>query len=114
MPTNRSPSDDQAFAQLADDCLSKLLRQLDDIDPDELDADHASGVLTMTFADGRKCIANRQAAAHQIWLAEGASAWHFARDDRTGQWLDTRGRGSLQQILSAILTERLGRPIEIS
>lgn len=104
---------DQDFLRRADECLHNLQAALDNFDPDELEADLASGVLKIAFADGRNCIANRQSAAHQIWLAEGASAWHFARDAASGTWLDTKGRGPLTTILSEILTRRLRRPIEL-
>ncbi len=102
---------DQDFLRHADECLRDLLAALDGFDPDELEADLAGGVLKITFGDGRNCIANRQSAAHQVWLAEGASAWHFARDAASGVWLDTKGRGALATILSEILTRRLGRPV---
>ena len=104
---------DQDFLRHADECLRKLLVALDAFDPDELEADLAGGVLKLAFADGRNCIANRQSAAHQIWLAEGASAWHFTRDAGSGKWMDTKGRGALTAILSEILTRRLGRPVAL-
>ena len=71
------------------------------------------GVLKMEFADGRKCIMNRQTAAQQIWLAEGANAWHFSYDADSGQWNDTKGRGELRSVLAEVLSARLGRPLEL-
>jgi CyaY protein len=70
-------------------------------------------VLRITFADRRNCILNRQSAASQIWLAEGASAWHFALDPDSRSWSDTKGRGELNKILAEVLTRRLGRPIRL-
>jgi hypothetical protein len=46
-------------------------------------------------------------------LAEGASAWHFVFDAATGQWTDTKGRGDLVEVLAAILTRRLARPVRL-
>ena len=89
-----------------------LLAKLDAFDPDELEADWASGVLKVSFPDGRNCILNRQSAANQIWLAEGASAWHFVRDG-DGQWIDTKGRGELHSILAEVLSRRLGRAVKL-
>ena len=68
---------DQEFLQIADALMEELLTKLDTFDPDELEADAAAGVIKMSFASGGPCVLNRQTAAHQIWLAEGATAWHF-------------------------------------
>ncbi len=108
-----SPDPSREFLQLVDTFLQELLARLDEFDPDELEADSAAGVIKMAFADGSVCVLNRQSAAEQIWLAEGASAWHFLRDESTGAWLDTKGRGDLMVILSDILTKRLGRAIQL-
>ncbi|HLQ36681.1 MAG TPA: iron donor protein CyaY [Planctomycetota bacterium] len=107
------PDDDARFVQRADQYMAGLLARLDHFDPDELEADLGMGVLKITFADGRKCIMNRQTAAQQIWLAEGASAWHFVFDGPRASWLDTKGRGELATILAAILTTKLGRQIAL-
>jgi CyaY protein len=101
------------FLRLADECLQSLQEALDRFDPDEIEADLSGGVLRLTFPDGRNCIANRQAAASQIWLAEGATAWHFAYDEPTRQWLDTKGRGEFKAILAGILTTKLGRKVSL-
>ena len=103
---------DQEFLKEADRFMEGILASLDSIDPDELDTDLAMGVLSMEFDDGSKCIMNRQTAAHQIWLAEGATAWHFEQDE-AGHWIDTKGRGRLEAVLSEVLARRLGKPIEL-
>ena len=104
---------DQDFVKDADRFMEGILNSLDALDPDELDCDLAMGVLTMEFADGSKCIMNRQTAAHQIWLAEGATAWHFERNSQSGSWVDTKGRGPIEQVLANVLERRLGKPIQL-
>ncbi|MEZ6036785.1 MAG: iron donor protein CyaY [Planctomycetota bacterium] len=99
---------DQQFLRQAEECMAALLRRIDEIDPDELEADSAAGVIKMRFADGSVCVLNRQSAAHQLWLAEGATAWHFVRDD-SGNWMDTKGRGPLGAVLSELVSRKLGR-----
>ncbi|MBL9079239.1 MAG: iron donor protein CyaY [Planctomycetes bacterium] len=101
------------YQQRADACLQDLVTRLDGFDPDELEADLAGGVLKIAFADGRNCIVNRQAAAEQIWMAEGATAWHFAFDPAQQSWQDTKGRGELRQVLGGVLTRRLGRDVRL-
>ena len=105
--------DDHEFLRQAEACMRELQTKLDAFDPDELEADLASGVLKISFSDGRNCILNRQSAARQIWLAEGASAWHFSREPLANAWLDTKGRGELAAVLSGILSRRLGRSVAL-
>ena len=106
-------NEDLEFAKEADRFMERILASLERLDPDEVDADLAMGVLSMEFADGTKCIMNRQTAAHQIWLAQGASAWHFAYDPESGGWLDTKGRGRIEEVLAGVLTAKLGRPVRV-
>ena len=103
---------EQSFQAKADACLRSLQLRLDAFDPDELEADLAAGVLKIAFADQRTCVLNRQSAARQIWMAEGATAWHFLPDD-SGDWVDTKGRGRLQPILAEVIGRRLGRVVTL-
>lgn len=108
-----SSDKEQEFLQLAEGLMQSLLMQLDTFDPDEVEADSAAGVIKLAFADGGICVLNRQTAAHQMWLAEGATAWHFDHDVATGRWMDTKGRGSLKDVLSEVLSKRIGRNIKL-
>lgn len=105
--------DPQEFGKLADRFMHTVLDALDEFDPDEVDANLAMGVLTMEFADGSRCIMNRQTAAHQIWLAYGAQAWHFDRGPDGDGWVDTKGRGKLEVVLAEVLGGKLGRPVQL-
>ncbi|MCR9244520.1 MAG: iron donor protein CyaY [bacterium] len=109
---NTAPHDPD-FPARSEACLTAIQDRLDDYDPDELEADYAGGVLKIGFADGRTCVLNRQAAASQIWLAEGASAWHFSFDEDARVWLDTKGRGQLETVLAEILSQKLGRAVTL-
>jgi CyaY protein len=107
------PDRSGSYFRRVDQLLTDLVRRLDDFDPDELEAESSEGVLKLTFGDGTKCILNRQSAAQQMWLAEGATAWHFEFDAASASWRDTKGRGELRQILSEVLSRRLGRSISL-
>lgn len=111
MPDAANP--DQEFLLRAETCLREVQAALDHFDPDELEADLAGGVLRISFADRKNCIMNRQSAAHQIWLAEGALAWHFHYDPASATWVDTKGRGELRAILGEVLSRRLGRIVQV-
>jgi CyaY protein len=104
---------DLEFTKAADAFMTAVFAKLADLDPDELDCDLAMGVLTMQFADGKKFILNRQTAAHQIWLAHGVTAHHFARDEATGEWMDTKGRGELCSLLARAIGDKLGRSVRL-
>ena len=107
-------SPDPTYLRHVDELLTTLTAQLDTFDPDELEAETSEGVIKMTFEDGTRCILNRQAAAEQVWLAEGAQAWHFERDAETGRWMDTKDRGDLKAVLAEIIMRKLGRPCELA
>jgi CyaY protein len=102
---------DHEFAKTADRLMQALFVSLSRLDPDEVDCDLAMGVLTMQFADGKKFILNRQSAANQIWLAHGVTAYHFARDPATGEWLDTKGRGEVRALLRRAISDKLGHEV---
>ena len=104
---------DHEFTKSADRLMQALFTQLVELDPDEVDCDLAMGVLSMQFADGKKSILNRQVAAHQIWLAHGVTAYHFAHDEKTGAWLDTKGRGEVTALLAKAIGDKLGRTIAL-
>lgn len=104
---------DRTFLHRSDQLVDALIAQLDQCDPDEVEAEMSQGVLKLTFGDGSRCILNRQSAVHQMWLAEGATAWHFTFDAAQGAWLDTKGRGELTAILSGILSKKLGCPFAL-
>ena len=106
--------EDMEFLSLADQAMEGFLDLFEDFDPDELDADLAQGVLRMEFADGGVCVMNRQTAAHQLWLAEGATAWHFDWNAEDRTWVDTKGRGRLTDVLSEVLSKRLGREVSLA
>lgn len=101
------------FLQRADAVMAGIQAAVDAFDPDEIEADLSGGVLKIRFGDGKVCVMNRQTAAQQIWLAEGASAWHFAWDPTASGWTDTKGRGELRQVLSGILSRRLQRVVAL-
>jgi CyaY protein len=113
LPVTGEAPNDMQFLQQADALMADVLQQLDEFDPDELEAELGMGVLKIEFADGRKCVMNRQTAAHQIWLAEGATAWHFAWEPKAQDWLDTKGRGSLRAVLGEVLGRKLGRTVRL-
>ncbi len=71
--------------------MNRIEDLLGDLDAARLDVERpAAGVLTLTFADRSKCVLNTQKPTRQLWLAYGATAWHFAQAEGTQEWRDIR------------------------
>lgn len=91
------------FVTAADRVMDRIEDVLGDLDPSRIDVERpAAGVLTMSFAGAGKCVLNTQKPMAQLWLAYGATAWHFSQDAKSGQWHDVR-RPELE--LYAVITE---------
>src|SRR5579871_5450103 len=105
--------DEKTFDELAEKELETLERTLGELDPDEVEVTLASGVLTLTFADGARVVVNSHRAAREIWLADARlterRAYHFAPrlDGERATWHTPSDE--LRATLSRILTEQLGR-----
>ena len=66
----------------------------------------AGDVVTLTFANGKKCVVNTQRPTRQIWLAANARAWHFSYEEASGKWLDDKGQNvELLAQVAAIVKE---------
>jgi CyaY protein len=104
---------DAEFDRAADDTLHALERALSELDPDEVDAELSSGVLTLTLADRQKVIINSHRAARQIWMAAFRQAWHFSPVVESGKTAWKTERDELYATLARLLGERLGRPISV-
>lgn len=108
--------DEAKFDKLADAELRHLERALGECDPDELEVDLASGVLTITLADGAKIVINSHRAAGQIWMAGFRTAWHFSPTepkDASGRWEWRTQAEELRSALARVLAEKVGHPIAI-
>jgi CyaY protein len=99
------------FDTLADRTLSALEHALGDVDG--IDADLQGGVLTIEFVDGECFVVNSHRAARQIWMAAGASAWHFDVDVEKSQWTATKNGEELWGCIGRQIGEKLGRPLTL-
>jgi len=104
--------DDKQFERLAWDELQRIEDALGSMDG--VDVDLADGILTLEFDEGPKVVVNSHSAARQIWLAANLAAAHFSPDPKTGRWFDSKTGEELWDRLRAILTERLGHPVELA
>ncbi len=104
--------DEPTYQRLADDALTRIENAFRDVDPDVVDCERAGDVLTLTFADGKRCVVNTQRPTRQLWLAANARAWHFSLSD--GRWVDDKdGNVELFGQISAIVKALAGADLRI-
>ncbi|MFO0755516.1 MAG: iron donor protein CyaY [Byssovorax sp.] len=102
---------EQEFEKLADLELRALDRALGDLDG--LEVDLSMGVLTLSFSDGVKYIVNSHRAARQIWMAAERSAWHFDFARASSRWVASKNGDDLRRTLGAVISRKLGAPVEL-
>jgi len=105
------PIDEATFDTTAELVLSRLESALNDVDG--VDVDLESGILTIEFEDGVRFVVNSHRAARQIWMAAGASAWHFDVDASTGVWTAKKSGDELWAQIEASVGQKLGRSFEL-
>ena len=101
--------DTTEYARAADACLERIASWLADVE--DLDLTTRDGLVQIEFEDGARYVVNRQSAARQMWLAAGASAWHYDLDPASGDWLDDRDRHRLRDRLVELVSAKLGRSL---
>ena len=72
--------------------IKALVKAVDAVDPDVLEADATADMVTMTAVKtGEKIIVNTQRAVHQIWVAGKGAGLHFSYS-ADARWLDDKGK----------------------
>jgi CyaY protein len=85
--------DDATYASATAQLFKRLIKACDQVDPDLLEADGSTEMLTITATrTGEKIIVNTQRAVQQVWVAGKGEGVHFSLD-ASGRWLDDRGKG---------------------
>lgn len=103
----------QDYVRRSDQCLERVAKALEPIDPDEVDFATSDGVVTIEFADRARYVLNRQTAANQMWFAAGARAWHFDWDDARQSWIDDKEGVELFARIAEVVSAKVGRTIPI-
>jgi CyaY protein len=106
--------DEAEYERRAQSELVALRDSLDDLDSESVEAELASGILTVEFLDGTRFVINSHRAARQIWMAARHRAWHFDWSPDTAAWRATKTGDELWAALAAAVSEQLGRPVQLS
>lgn len=84
--------DEAGYNAQVSQVFKRLLKALDEVDPDVLEADATGDMVTITVPkSGEKVVVNTQRAVHQIWVAGAGHGIHFSFDG--AKWLDDKGKG---------------------
>ncbi len=90
---------DTAFDSDASRFLVALTSAFEDALPGA-EVDLENGILTVELEDGGTYVINKHAPTRQIWVSSPASgATHFAREQGSDRWIDTRGGRDLALML---------------
>lgn len=101
------------YLALAEPELHRLLAALDDFG-EEFEAELASDILSIEFADGSRFVVNSHRAARQIWMAAGTRAWHFDYDRDNKAWIAQKNGDELWSSLEMGLSQKLARTVTLS
>lgn len=96
--------------------LSRIEKAFTDVDPDVAECEQFLGSLTITLADGSRCILSSQPSVQQLWLALAArgTAYHFNFDSTQQVWMDDKGQNiEVLSFLTSYLQETTGLRIEL-
>jgi CyaY protein len=103
--------DETQFNALAEAAMGEIEKALERCAA-ELDYEvKPGGVLEVEFDDGSKVIINRHSAAREIWVAARSGGFHFR--EAGGRWVGTRDGEDLFAVLSRVLSEQAGEPVEL-
>lgn len=103
------------YRALVQKTYERILKALDDVDPDVVESDLSQGTLTLQLADGARWVLSGQPPVRQLWLAVASKgrAFHFDYDPATGQWRDDKGEGiELLGYLESLLQEVAGLKVK--
>ncbi len=108
--------DEGRYNQLVAGAFKRLLAAVDRVDPDLLEADSTGDMVTLTApGSGQKCVVNTQRAVRQIWVAGLSQGIHFGYDERSGTWVDDKGKGlELFSWVARVVKDISGADLELA
>lgn len=85
--------EDAAYSASVAAFFKRLVKAVDAVDPDVLEAEATGDMVTMLAPrSGEKVIVNTQRAVQQVWVAGQGAGVHFSLG-ADGRWMDDKGKG---------------------
>ncbi|KAF8002088.1 hypothetical protein HF325_003053 [Metschnikowia pulcherrima] len=107
-----SPSEYNSIANEYLETLSDDMEELGEEFP-QIDLELTQGVMTLTVAEGKTYVINKQPPNKQIWLSSPYSG-PKRYDLIGGRWITLRDNTSLTDLLAKELSEELGQEVNLS
>jgi len=104
--------DESVFVSMAEKELAHIEDALEQTGVDIDIEPQPGGILALTFEDDSQIIINRHVAAREIWVAARSGGFHFRPNE--GAWSDTRSGEDLYVLLSRVISEQAGEPVELA
>jgi iron donor protein CyaY len=108
--------DEREFQRVAESTFDTLKKRLLDIgDENDFEVEGGSGKLEIEFEDEdeTRFVISPNAPVRQIWISALTTSFKLAWSDSAQAFVQEKTGENLNQVMSRILTEKLGKPIEV-
>ena len=108
--------DDQEFQKKAEFAFDVLRSRLLEIgDENDFEVEGGSGKLEIEFEDEdeTRFVISPNAPVRQIWISALTTSFKLAWSDSAQAFVQEKTGENLNQVMSRILTEKLGKPIQV-
>ena len=108
--------DDQEFQKKAEFAFDALRSRLLEIgDENDFEVEGWSGKLEIEFEDEdeTRFVISPNAPVRQIWISALTTSFKLAWSDSAQAFVQEKTGENLNQVMSRILTEKLGKPIQV-
>jgi iron donor protein CyaY len=108
--------DDQEFQKKAEATFDALRKRLLEIgDENDFEVEGGSGKLEIEFEDEdeTRFVISPNAPVRQIWISALTTSFKLAWSDSARTFVQEKTGENLNQVMSRILTEKLGKPIQV-
>ena len=108
--------DEQDFQKKCDAAFENLRKRLLDLEGEhDFEVEGGSGKLEIEFADeeGTRFVISPNAPVRQIWISALTTSFKLGWSDAAQAFVLDKTGEALNQVMSRILTEKLGTPVEV-
>ena len=108
--------DEREFQKISDATFETLRNRLLEVgDENNFEVEGGSGKLEIEFEDEdeTRFVISPNAPVRQIWISALTTSFKLAWSDSAQAFVQEKTGENLNQVMSRILTEKLGKPIEV-
>jgi iron donor protein CyaY len=108
--------DEREFQKQSDATLEALRNRLLDVgDENNFEVEGGSGKLEIEFEDEdeTRFVISPNASVRQIWISALTTSFKLAWSDAAQAFVQEKTGENLNQVMSRILTEKLGKPVQV-